>query len=117
MVDLVTRSIGRGGASRPVGDQKNAESREIAPGPINKNIRQTTARLIVYSAPGGLSDTEGVVAIYTSDEGGSLYRPTSFPDFEDLTADPAFSKVTAVRPGVASWERGDISERLMIGGS
>ena len=32
---------------------KKVASNEIAPGPINRNIAQTTARLIVYSAPGG----------------------------------------------------------------
>lgn len=33
--------------------QKSIASSEIAPGPISRNIPHTTARLIVYSAPGG----------------------------------------------------------------
>jgi predicted permease len=65
--------------------------------------------------PGGLEDTEDLVALYTSDEGGDLYQPTSFPDYQDVVAEaPGFTGLAALRPGVARWTDGDGGERLIV---
>ncbi|MEJ2203338.1 MAG: ADOP family duplicated permease [Gemmatimonadota bacterium] len=75
----------------------------------------TVGNAFLFQTPGGLEDTEGLVALYTSDGRGDLYQRTSFPDYRDIVGDAdLFAGLTAVRPGVARWTEGEVSERLIV---
>jgi predicted permease len=69
----------------------------------------------LFQTSGGLEDTEDLVALYTSDEGGDLYQPTSYPDYRDVVAEArGFTGLAALRPGVARWTDGDRGERVIV---
>ena len=56
----------------------------------------TLANTLLFIPPGGLSEPEGLVTLYTSREDGRLYGRVSFPDYEDLlAADSALSDAAA----------------------
>ncbi|GMV03780.1 MAG: hypothetical protein AMXMBFR53_00620 [Gemmatimonadota bacterium] len=64
---------------------------------------------------GGLTDTEGLVALYTSANEADRYGPTSFPDFEAVAQETSmFEAVAASRPGIVRLTEGEVSERLLM---
>jgi predicted permease len=69
----------------------------------------------LLQSPGGLTNTDGLVALYTSDEEGRLYDATSYPDVEDMAREAnVFEAVTAIRPGVVRWTEGEASRRVLV---
>lgn len=64
---------------------------------------------------GGLTDTQGLVALYTSANDADPYGPTSFPDFEAVARETSmFEAVAASRPGIVRLAEGEVSERLLM---
>lgn len=73
------------------------------------------ANAFLMKSPGGLTDTEGLVALYTSDEGGRLYDANSYPDVRDVAEEAdLFEGVAAIRPGVVRWTEEATSRRVMV---
>lgn len=69
----------------------------------------------LLQSSGGLTNTAGLVAVYTSDEGGGRYDASSYPDVEDMArARNVFQAVTAIRPGVVRWTEGESARRLLV---
>lgn len=73
------------------------------------------ANAFLLQPPRGITDTEGLVALYTSEENGRLYGANSYPDLEDVTRESGvFRDLAAVRPGLVRWTEGDGTRRVMI---
>jgi predicted permease len=73
------------------------------------------ANAFLLESPGGLTDTDGLVALYTSDERGSLYDANSYPDLQEVSRQAdVFQGVTAIRPGVVRWTDGEASRRIIV---
>jgi len=73
------------------------------------------ANAFLMQSPGGLTDTRGLVALYTSDERGSPYDASSYPDLEDVARETdVFQGVAAIRPGVVRWTDGESSRRVIV---
>lgn len=75
----------------------------------------TLANAFLFRGSTGLTDTERLLAVYTSDERGNLYRETSFPDYETLVEEAdAFEGVTAYRAGFVTLTEVERSERMLV---
>lgn len=73
------------------------------------------ANAFLMQSPGGLTDTDGLVALYTSDERGRLYDASSYPDVDDVAREAdVFEGVSAIRPGVVFWDQGESSRRVIV---
>jgi predicted permease len=73
------------------------------------------ANAFLLQSPAGLTDTEGLVAVFTSDERGRLYDASSYPDVRDVERSAEiFQGLTAIRPGVVRWVDDESSRRVIV---
>ncbi len=65
----------------------------------------TVVNAFLFQESAGVADPEGVVAIYTSEDGGRLHGESSFPDYLDIAERArTLEGVAAVRAGVVAFD-------------
>lgn len=122
------RSSGRGGLGDLGGDVRYALGRLVTT-PVQTlvtvvslgvGIGLTTsvfavANAFLFQAPGGLTNTDGLVALFTSDERGGPYNASSYPDVQEMAnLTGVFQDVAAIRAGAVRWEGGGASRRVLV---
>jgi len=126
---LVRTSGGGGGGLADLGSDFRYALRRLAAAPVQVIVTVLSlgigiglvtsvfavANAFLMKSPGGLTDTEGLVAIYTSDERGRLYDANSYPDVRDVAGETGvFRAVSAIRPGVVRWTEAESARRVMV---